>query len=76
VFLINAVHGTLQQIQQISCGGKTPRYFSIDPSNRWLLVANQDSANIVVFARNSGTGLLASASGQYQIDFPMFLIFA
>lgn len=76
VFLINPVHGTLQQIQQISCGGKTPRYFSIDPSNRWLLVANQDSANIVVFTRNPGTGLLTSTSSQYQIDFPMFLIFA
>ena len=58
VFSINQVHGTLRQIQQISCGGKTPRYFAIDPSDRWLLVANQDSANIVVFARNPATGLL------------------
>jgi 6-phosphogluconolactonase len=76
VFLIDPLHGTLRPIQQISCGGKTPRYFSIDPSNRWLLVANQDSANIVVFARNPRTGLLTSTSKQYQIDFPMFLIFA
>jgi 6-phosphogluconolactonase len=65
----------LRQIQQISCGGKTPRYFAIDPSDRWLLVANQDSANIVVFARNPATGLLKPTSNQYQIDFPMFLLF-
>jgi 6-phosphogluconolactonase len=75
VFSINQVHGTLRQIQQISCGGKTPRYFAIDPSDRWLLVANQDSANIVVFARNPATGLLKPAGNQYQIDFPMFLLF-
>ena len=75
VFSINQTHGTLRQIQQISCGGKTPRYFAIDPSGRWLLVANQDSANIVVFARNPATGLLKPTSNQYQIDFPMFLLF-
>jgi 6-phosphogluconolactonase len=75
VFAINQTHGTLRQIQQISCGGKTPRYFALDPSDRWLLVANQDSANIVVFARNPATGLLKPTSNQYQIDFPMFLLF-
>jgi 6-phosphogluconolactonase len=76
VFSIDSVHGTLQQIQQISCGGETPRYFSIDPSNQWLLVGNQDSASIVVLARNSKTGLLSAAGTQTKIDFPMFLIFA
>jgi 6-phosphogluconolactonase len=75
VFSINGSDGTLRQVQQISCGGKTPRYFAIDPSDRWLLVANQDSANIVVFARNPATGILKPTSNQYQIDFPMFLIF-
>ena len=75
VFAINQMHGTLRQIQQISCGGKTPRYFALDPSDRWLLVANQDSANIVVFARNPVTGMLKPTSNQYQIDFPMFLLF-
>jgi 6-phosphogluconolactonase len=75
-FSIDPVHGTLQQIQQISCGGETPRYFSIDPSNQWLLVGNQDSASIVVLARNSRTGLLSPTSAKTKIDFPMFLIFA
>jgi 6-phosphogluconolactonase (cycloisomerase 2 family) len=39
-------------------------------------VANQDSAGIVVLARDPGTGRLTSTSSQYAIDFPMFLIFA
>jgi 6-phosphogluconolactonase len=76
VFAINATDGSLRLMQQISCGGKTPRYFALDPSNRWLLVANQDSAGIVVLARDPGTGRLTSTSSQYALDFPMFLIFA
>jgi 6-phosphogluconolactonase len=76
VFSIHPVDGTLQLTQHISCGGKTPRYFAIDPSNRWLLVANQDSASIVIFARDPATGLLTATGNSYQIDFPMFLIFA
>jgi 6-phosphogluconolactonase len=75
VFAIDQMHGTLRPIQQISCGGKTPRYFALDPSGRWLLVANQDSANIAVFARNPVTGLLKPTSNRYAIDSPMFLIF-
>ena len=39
----------------MDCGGKTPRHFALDPGNQWLLVANQDSSNIVVFARNPRT---------------------
>jgi 6-phosphogluconolactonase len=76
VFSIHPPDGTLQPRQQIFCGGKTPRYFAVDPSNRWLLVANQDSASIVVFARNPATGLLTATGNSYQIGFPMFLIFA
>jgi 6-phosphogluconolactonase len=76
VFSINSVSGSLQQIQQVSCGGRTPRYFSLDPSGQWLLVGNQDSASIVVLARNARTGLLSLTNKQVQIEFPMFLIFA
>jgi 6-phosphogluconolactonase len=76
VFSIHPVDGTLQPRQQLFCGGKTPRYFAIDPSNRWLLAANQDSASIVVFSRNPATGLVTATGNSYQIGFPMFLIFA
>jgi 6-phosphogluconolactonase len=76
VFSINAGDGTLQPLQQIACGGKTPRYFAIDPSNRWLLAANQDSANITVFRRDLRTGMLTPTVNKYEIDFPMFLTFA
>jgi 6-phosphogluconolactonase len=38
--------------QVISTAGDWPRNFSLDPTGRWLLVANQRSNSIVVFARD------------------------
>ena len=46
-------------LQRISCGGKTPRHFTLDPTAQWLLCGNQDSATITVFRRDSATGKLA-----------------
>jgi 6-phosphogluconolactonase len=47
--------------------GSAPRNFMIDPTGSYLLVANQNSNNIVVFKRNKKTGLLTEAA---QIDVP------
>ena len=38
--------------------GETPRNFTLSPDNDFLLVANQNSNNIVSFRRNRETGLL------------------
>ena len=67
--------GTLKAVQHVSCGGKTPRHFALDPGNQWLLVANQDSSNIVVFARNPRSGLLTPTGNQYPLSFPVCLVF-
>ncbi len=58
VLAVDPNHGGLTQIQQIPCNGRTPRFFALDPSERWLVCANQDSDNISVFARESNTGRL------------------
>lgn len=39
-------------------GGKNPRDFNLDPSGKWILVANQDSDNILVYPRDLKTGML------------------
>ena len=62
VFSIAPDHGGLTQVQQLPCGGKTPRFFGVDPTERWLLCANQDSGTISVFGRDSRTGLLTLRS--------------
>jgi 6-phosphogluconolactonase len=62
-------------LQHVDCGGKTPRHFALDPGNQWLLVANQDSSNIVVFARNTRSGLLTPTGGAYPLSHPVCIVF-
>ena len=51
--------GALTPMKRSNCGGKTPRNFTLDPTEHWMLVANQDSNLISVFARDPETGALA-----------------
>jgi 6-phosphogluconolactonase len=47
----------LTEIGHASEGIKTPRNFNIDPSGKWMLVANQDGGDVIVFAIDPDTGL-------------------
>ncbi|MBC7650206.1 MAG: lactonase family protein [Deinococcales bacterium] len=58
IYNVNAINGTLQFIGLEPTQGKTPRNFIIDPSGNFLLVANQNSDNVIIFRRNMVTGLL------------------
>lgn len=49
---------TLELIDRVSAGGRTPRDFIFDPTGNWLLVANQDSDAIAVFKVDRDTGML------------------
>jgi 6-phosphogluconolactonase len=51
--------------------GETPRNFNFDPSGNYLLVANQNSNNIVVFKRNKDTGLLTDTGNRININKPV-----
>ena len=42
--------GQIKAIGHQGEGIKIPRNFNIDPSGKWMLVANQDGASVVVFA--------------------------
>ncbi|MGA3082554.1 MAG: lactonase family protein [Terracidiphilus sp.] len=69
------VTGALTPIGPSSCGGKTPRNFVLDPTERWMLVANQDSSQISVFARNPQTGELAKEGKSFAAATPMCILF-
>jgi 6-phosphogluconolactonase len=75
VFTVNPNTGLLTPLEHVPTGGKTPRNFAIDPTEAWLLAANQDSANIVVFRRNSATGRLTRSSEVTGIDAPVCIVF-
>jgi 6-phosphogluconolactonase len=74
-FRADAKTGALTPIRRSNCGGKTPRNFVLDPTERWMLVANQDSNLISVFARNPETGELAEQGKSFVAPAPMCILF-
>ena len=75
-FKADATTGALTPINRSNCGGKIPRNFTLDPTERWMLVANQNSNLISVFARNPETGVLAGEGKSFQAAAPMCILFA
>lgn len=75
-FRADAKTGELTAMKRSNCGGKTPRHFTLDPTERWMLVANQDSNEISVFARDPATGLLADeVKSSVEVEAPMRILF-
>ena len=76
-FKADLTTGKLTPMKRSNCGGKTPRNFTLDPTERWMLVANQDSNLISVFARNPVTGELADeVKSSVAAEAPMRILFA
>jgi 6-phosphogluconolactonase len=67
--------GALTPGGRFDCGGKTPRNFVLDPTERWMLVANQDSNQISVFRRNAESGELAKEGKSFAAVAPMCILF-
>jgi 6-phosphogluconolactonase len=74
-FKVDTATGQLTVLEKNTYGGKTPRHIALDPSEKWLLVANQDSDNITVLRRDTKTGLIAKTGKQFSISKPQCLVF-
>ncbi|WP_242156062.1 lactonase family protein [Aestuariivivens sediminis] len=74
VFKRNIEKGTLEKIQNIGVRGDWPRNFTLDPTGKFLLVANQRSENISVFKIDNNTGTL-SFMHEIKIASPVCLLF-
>lgn len=59
-----------------STQGKTPRNFRIDPTGQYLLAANQESSNIVIFKIDPQTGALNPTGTVLEIPNPICIKFA
>ena len=51
-FRIDPGTGKLTQLNSVSTFGKNPVHLTIDPTNRWVIVANHLSSMLAVLARN------------------------
>jgi 6-phosphogluconolactonase len=73
IFSIDAASGKLTVKGSQSTFGKGPRNFIIDPTGNFLLAANQDSRNIVIFKRDKQTGLLIKTDQEIEVPRPVCL---
>lgn len=75
VFAIDPASGHLKELQRRAVEGDHPREFSLDPSGKFMLIANQNSHQIVVIERDATTGLLGKTVQQLPMDAPSDLKF-
>jgi 6-phosphogluconolactonase len=74
-FAIDPAKGTLRLVGQYSTRGKTPRHFAIDPTGAFLLAANEQSNNIVVFKIDIVTGGLTPTGQTVEVASPVCITF-
>jgi 6-phosphogluconolactonase len=75
MYSINGSTGELDLIGHQSSKGRIPRDFAIDPTGNFLIVANQDSNNIVVFRIDPSTGKLIDLNQEIRIPMPVCIKF-
>lgn len=76
VFTIAPDTGALALEQTVPCGGAWPRDLALDSTECWLLVANQQSDSVAVFARDAATGLLTPTRERLEVAAPACVRFA
>jgi 6-phosphogluconolactonase len=67
--------GKLTFVNRQSVLGKTPRNFVIDPTGNFLLVANQNTSEVIIFKRDVKTGLLTATGEKIEASKPVCLKF-
>jgi 6-phosphogluconolactonase len=70
-----ASDGKLTSLGTVSVEGKTPRNFRIHPSGAWVIAANQDSGNLVVYKVDKSTGKLTATGEQAKVPYPVCIKF-
>jgi 6-phosphogluconolactonase len=71
IFKIDQSNGSLTLVGHQATMGKAPRNFNFDPSGKLLLVANQETNNIVIFNIDTETGLLSYSGKQIAVPNPV-----
>lgn len=74
-FVIDPATGKLGEKIETPAKGKTARYITLDPTQHWLLAADQDSNTIEIFKRDPMSGRLAAHSSIVPQVKPQCLVF-
>jgi 6-phosphogluconolactonase len=76
IFRVNEKNGMLTLLSHQDTKGIKPRNFTIDPSGKFLLVANQESDEIVIFKIDRKNGMLSDTDLRIPISSPVCLKWA
>ena len=68
--------GALRLEQVVSNGGKNTRFLMLDPTERWVVLCNQASNELVVMERDRKTGRLGAVRQRVAVDKPQCVVFA
>lgn len=67
--------GELKKLANTSVKGRGPRNFNFSPDGNFVLVANQNTNNIVLFSRDAKTGLLTDTGKEISVPAPVCILF-
>ncbi|MFT6895288.1 MAG: 6-phosphogluconolactonase (cycloisomerase 2 family), partial [Algoriphagus sp.] len=62
-----------ERIQIISSGGIMPRNFNLTDDGKYLICAHQASNDIVIFKRDSDSGILTKTDWKVPVHKPVYL---
>ncbi|MDV6029751.1 MAG: lactonase family protein [Phycisphaera sp. RhM] len=71
VFRIDASNGDIEWIENESTRGEIPRGFGIDPSGAFVVVANQNSDNVVSMKIDPESGALSPTGSEITVGTPV-----
>lgn len=75
IFAIDAKTGELRAVGHEARGVKTPRNFAIEPTGRYMLVANQSGKSVLSFSINQETGELTPTGHSIEVASPVCVRF-
>lgn len=75
VFRVEDEKGSLSLVELVPTEGDWPRDFVLDPTEKFLIASNQNSSNLVLFARNVETGQLTLLHNDITVPNPVCLKF-
>ena len=75
-FDVDAADGQLDLMGWTPVGGSWPRNFAVDPSGRWVVVANQRSDTLSILTLDASTVALSDTERRVLIAQPKCLKFA
>lgn len=74
-FAIDPQTRALKQTAQMQEGIKVPRNFNVDPTGQWLLVANQNAANVGIYRIDQSNGVLKPTGDKIELGKPVCILF-